>query len=182
VVAATNEELSGRCLLLEVALEAKIRVSLNQHLVIHRSVGLVASGAALPDGFVFKDKGAALGDMTASTGVGLTRERKRATFYGITLMRVVAIAAGYFTRNNGMAVRQVEFSAYIQVTLETDFWRFVGINDGIARTDGFRVHAAGSVTALTTNVLRVCAVGFQPRVGRGGEVFRDFSMTISAVF
>lgn len=181
VVAAADQKLSSSGLLLEMALKAKILVPLNEQLVVHRPVRIMTSGAAFADSFMLKNKGSPLGNMTVGAGIHLARERKRAAFDRVALMRVVTIGATYLSRENRMAVRQIEFAADIKMALKTSFGRSLRINDGVTGAAGFRMHTAGAVTAFATDVFRIGALRFQPRVSRGGEVFDDLPMAVSAI-
>ena len=91
MVHSADDELT-RSLLLEMALNTEIVVSLRQHFGIHRPVWIVANGAALPDGLMFEDEGPALRNVTLTTGIALGGERG-STMDRISLVRIVAITA-----------------------------------------------------------------------------------------
>ena len=73
MVPTADDKLTGS-LLLEMASNTQILISLRQHLGIHSAVRIVADGASFPDGFMFEDKGSALREVTLAAGVPLRGE------------------------------------------------------------------------------------------------------------
>src|SRR5262245_23529758 len=91
MVHSTNDELTGS-LLLEMALDTKIMVSLRQHFGIHGPVGIVADSAAFPDGLMFEHERSALCKVTLAAGIPLSGEGCSA-MDRISFVRIVAITA-----------------------------------------------------------------------------------------
>jgi len=120
--------------------------------------------AALTDGLVFEDERAPLRRVTLSAGVPFRRERSSAAFDRRARMRVVAIAATDFAFQDRVMVRQVEFAALVEVALETDLRRPLGIDDCVSGTTGFVVNTARPMARLTAHISRIGALGFQQRV------------------
>ena len=71
VIASANEDFSGLCLLLKMAFQTKILVSLREHLVVDRAVGIVAGRAAFANRFVFEHIRSTLGGVALRTRVGI---------------------------------------------------------------------------------------------------------------
>ncbi len=57
MILRANEDPAGSNLPLKMALEAKVGVTLLEHLLVHRTVDGMAGSAPLPKGFVLEDKG-----------------------------------------------------------------------------------------------------------------------------
>ena len=133
MVTTANQEATGG-LLLEVALEAQVRIALDKHLCIHGAVRLVAGDATLPDGLVFKRKRPALRRMAATAGVEFRQQRRAATLDCRTPVWVMAILTGHLARKNWMRVRQAELAALVEVTLEAHLGRPARVDDRAAST------------------------------------------------
>lgn len=71
VIASANEDFSGLGLLLKMAFQTKILVSLREHLVVDRSMRIVAGSAAFTNRFVFENERPALSGVALRTGVGV---------------------------------------------------------------------------------------------------------------
>ena len=68
MIYAANQELPWR-LLLKVTLQTQRLIARFQHLLIHRSMRIVARDASLSHRFVFENERALLRDVTLETGV-----------------------------------------------------------------------------------------------------------------
>ena len=71
VIASADEDFSGLSLLLEMAFQTKILVSLREHLVINRPVRIVTGGAAFTNRFVFEHIRSTLGRVALGARVGV---------------------------------------------------------------------------------------------------------------
>ena len=68
MIASSDQNYIWRGLLLEMAFEAKVLVPLHQHFIVHRSVRVVAGGAAFTHRLVFKHERPSLGNVAFGTG------------------------------------------------------------------------------------------------------------------
>ena len=182
VIAPADLNSSRSRLLLKMALETKILVALNQHPRIDRSVNRMAGGAAFTNRLMLEDEGASLGGVAPAAGFELRGQGRTAAFYHRTLVRIVAIAATDFSFQHRMMVRQIEFTPFVQMTLEAGLWRFARIDDRVMGTAGFGVEAAGPVARFAADVDGVVTRRFQFGMGRGGKALRDILVALSAIF
>ena len=141
---------------------------------------IVAGGAPFPDGLVLEDERSALRDMTLRAGIALTCEIKCTADDRLSFVRIMAIAATHFAMRHRMSMRQVKPPFHLQVALEADLGRAIGIDDRVPRAAAFIMQAAGPVTGLTPNIIRVYAVRFQTRVCGSSKILRDVRMTFRA--
>jgi len=148
----------------------------------------VAGGASLTHGFVFENEGATLGNVTLAASVLLYRKGGAATDDGLAFVRIVTIrASDSLTRSQSaavrafqhrMSVRQAEFAALIEVTLETCFGGAVRIDDGVCGTAGFFVDTPGPMAGFATNIDGVGARRFQFGMGGCREAAVNVSMAL----
>ena len=68
-------------------------VALDQHPRVDRSMGLVAGGATLADGFMFEHEWATLRDVAFATGLLFCAQGRSTANDRLAFVRVVAIAA-----------------------------------------------------------------------------------------
>jgi hypothetical protein len=99
---------------------------------------------------------------------------------GISSVRFMAICTAHFSREQWVAVRQAEFTAFIQVTLEATFWRLPRVDDRAGRSATLNVGAAWTVTGLATDLLRVCRRDAQARMGGIVKPARDSRVALRA--
>ena len=164
--AASDFQTSVNGLLLEVALETKRMVGRPEHLGIHRPMVGVAGHAPFTNSFMLKYEGPLLRRMALQTGVigtgqlGSTRDDR------IAPVRVVAIRTRHLAGQDRMGIRQVKFSMFVQMTLETGLRGPPGIDDGADLPEGCQMHAARTVAALTPDELGGIALVLEKRVGR----------------
>jgi hypothetical protein len=181
VVPAANLDFARRELLLEMALEAKILVSLDKQIVIHRAMRLVTGGAALAHRFVLENKWAALRDMTFRAGVHLAGEGEPATLDRVAFVRIVTIAAAHLSFDHGMMVRQLKASFHLQMTSKTNLGRLSRVDDHIAHATGFRMFAPRTMARFAADVLRIIPARDEARVRGRWEIFVDFRVAFRAV-
>ena len=122
MIAPADENFARRGLLLEMALQAKVGIPLREHLVVHRSVRIMAGGATFARGLMLEDEWAALRDMTLGASVGLAGEIETTSFNRVALVRVMTVAAAHLAIFNRMVVWQLETSFHLQVTGEAHLW------------------------------------------------------------
>lgn len=105
---------------LGVALHAKRRVALREHLIIHRSVWIVANRATIASGFMLKGEGASLLSVTLHTTI--VHPFQLGATGG---MRIVTVGTAHFAVQHRVGVWQHELSLLIKVTLEAGIGIFV---------------------------------------------------------
>ena len=182
MIASANEQCPRGGLLLEMALEAKVRVSRQQHPRIHGAVCRVARRAAFAHGFMFEHERPALGRVAFSTCLLFRSQRRAARGNRGSFVRVMTIAATHFAFGNRMMRGEMKTGLGGQVALVTGLGGFVRIDDGTASTARFRMRASGTVTGLTPNVRCIVATGLQTRVRGGLEITHGLCVALGAVF
>jgi len=117
-VVGPADDNSGRRLLLEVTPETKIGISGDKHLLVNGPVRIVTGRAAFADRFVFKNKWPPLRGVALSACVALRLQGGSTSLHSRTLVWIMAIAAAYLAAQHRMAVRQLELSFLVQMTLK----------------------------------------------------------------
>ncbi len=163
-----------------MALETKIRVSGLEHLVIDRSVGIMAGGAAFAHRFMLENKRSALGSMASAAGVVLGQQGSSPAADSRSLVGVVTIAATDLSIQHRMAVGQLKLPLFVQVTLEAGFGCAFGIDNGMVRTTALAMNAAWAVARFAANVFGIRPFRFEARVCRGFKVADEVGMTLGA--
>jgi len=102
-----------------VALEAKIGVAGDQHLVVDRAVRVMTSGASFPHRFMLEDKRSALSGMALAASIVLSQQRCSSAANSRTLVRIVAVGAAHPPIKNRVAVRQLKLPFLVEMTLKT---------------------------------------------------------------
>ena len=166
-----------------MALQAKIVVPLDQHLVIDRAVRTVAHRAAFPERFVLEDERLGLFAMTLGARFVEARHRQPAGgFQHVMSVRIVALRAIHLPFDYRMMLGQVELRVGLQMTLKTRRRVLAGVDDKFAATaSGFDVLAARAVAGFATVIaLAGRAVKTQPRMRIGGKAARVIRVTFEA--
>ena len=132
-------------LLLEVAFETERLVARDEHLLIHRTMRLVAGRAAFPQGFMFEDERAELGGMAFAARFILGHQRRPAAFDRISPVWIMAVAATDFSFNDWVMMGKTKLTLFVEVALETGLRRFVRVHDRAARAPGLIVNASRPV-------------------------------------
>lgn len=121
VITSTDEDFAGRGLLLEMALQTKVRITLREHLVMDGAMRIVTGGASLAGRFMLEDERTALRDMALGASVGLAGKIEATAFDRMALVGIMTIAAAHFSIFDGMVMRQLETAFHIQMASEANF-------------------------------------------------------------
>jgi hypothetical protein len=140
----------------------------------------MTGGAAFAHGFVFKDMRTALGGMALVTAFIFGEERGVSADYGVAVMWIMAVGTGQVAFRHRMMMGQVEGTAHIEVTGETDVGGFEGIDDERGVAAGLDMKIARAMAGLAPDVDGVDPLGLQSGVTGGGKVTDEFVMTIGA--
>jgi hypothetical protein len=119
VILARDVNMAVGGLLLEMAAQTKRGVARDQHPGIHGTVRIVAHGAAFAHGLVLKNERSELPRVALGAGFILGHKFRAAAHNHGTFVWTMAIAATDPPFKNGMMRRQMKFSLFVQVTLET---------------------------------------------------------------
>jgi len=171
---------SRRSICISMALEAERGVAFGEHLLIHRTVRIVADGAAFLDGVMGEYKGSGLSLVALGAGFILAVEVGAAAFEGAALVRVVTLGAAHLAGEHWVAVGHHELGFLIEVALEAGFRGFLRIDDGSRSAACGDVLAAGAVAGFAADVLGIGALGLELGVIRGAEVAGDLFMALRA--
>ncbi len=166
----------------KVALEAESGIPLGEHLLIHRTVRIVAGGATFFDCIVGKDEWTHLSLVALGAGFIIAVELRAATFDGIALVRVMAIRAGHLAVQHLVGVGQAELGFFVQVALEAGFRGFIGIHDRARAAAGFNVFAAWAVAGFAAHIDGVGSLGLKFGMICGFEVTDGFLVALGAFF
>jgi hypothetical protein len=187
VIDISDEDMPRRFLLLEMAFQAKRRVTFVEQPLVDGAVRRMADHAALTHRLVLVHKGTALRGVALEASLVSTQESETAAserllnvgaaaFDRDALMRVVTIGAAHFAFQHRMVVRQLELCPDFQVTLETSFRRLPRINDRMGRATALDVQTARAVAPLAAHVLCILSLRLQSRVRCGTKVAHDLFM------
>lgn len=181
VASADRDHASGK-LLLEVAFEAQVGISLAKHAGIHRAVGVVTDHAAFTCGFVFINKRPPLGHVAFEAKLVVTVQGLRSAGDDVALVRVVAVGATDFALGHRVMRRQVEPRPHLQMALEAGLGGAARIGDRPGCATRFVVLAARPVTRLAADLQGVRAFGLQMAVRGGLEIAHRFGVALGAAF
>jgi len=134
MVCLTDENLAGSLVLhLGVALQAKIRVALRQHLPIDRAVRFMTDRATFPQRLMFEYERACLIPMAVSAVlVHSSHGQSACRFEDVGAVGIMALHAVHPAFEDGMMLRQIELSSRVQVALKTGGGVFARIHDELA--------------------------------------------------
>jgi len=184
VIDVSNENVSGYFLLLEMALQAKRRVTLGEQSLVNRAMGGMAHHAPLTHRLVLIDKWPALLRVTLEAGFVSAQKSKaagselllnicRGALVRDPFVRFMAIAAAHLAFKHRMMMRQLKRCADVQVTLETSVRRLSRVDDRARSAASFDVQTPGAVAGLAAHALRVFPFCLQSRVSGCPEVAHD---------
>lgn len=128
----------------------------------------MAADTTFTHGAVFEHERSALRGVTLQTCVVGAQQRESAAFDllgktgatafdGAALVRIVAIRAAHLSFEHWVTMRQHEFRAHFQVTLEARIRRLPRVHDCSGAAARFNVFAARTVTAFAAHLLGVIA-------------------------
>ena len=129
---------------LRMTFEAKVRITLDQQLPIHRTVRVVTDGAAFPQCLMLKNEWPGLFTMTLrATLVESCHRQTAARFENVPPVRIMALHAIHPPFDDRMMLRQIKFSMRLQMALKTGSRIFSRIdNESTAPPAGLNVFAA----------------------------------------
>ena len=158
-----NENLSTDRVHLGMALETKIVVTLDKHLVRNRAVGLMTDGAAFAQGFMFVDDHARLFAMALCASfiepsqAGLRTRAKGCvmrSFEDIRAVWIVALHAIHPGFQDRMMVGQSELGLHVDMTIQASRWFPSRIDNELAATTAaLHVQAPRPMTRLAAHGL-----------------------------
>lgn len=163
---------------LEMALETEVRVARRQHLVVDRTVGLVAFGTTFTDRLVLKGIRPALRVVTVQADIVLRRQRRAPAQNGIPLVHLMAIAAANLPFDHRVPVGEPELPLLVQVALKASLGITARIHNRLKRPAGVGMDAARAMARLATGIDAFMV--FQPRMRRTFEPVGDRIVTIRA--
>jgi hypothetical protein len=131
----------------------------------------VTAHATFAERLVLEDERTALRGMALEAGFVLAKqaqatplerlgEVRPSALDRVSFVRVMAIGAAYFSFEHRMVMRQIEFRADLQMTLETGRRRFSWINDLVTVATTLNVETAGTVARFAAHVLGIVALRF----------------------
>lgn len=170
---------------LRVALEAEIRVGLDEQLAIDGAVRIVANDATFTHRLVLEDDRLGLLAMTFGATFVEPRHREAAGgFQDIRTVRVVALDAVHFVFYDGMMVRQLKLGVSLQMTLKTSRRILDGIENKFPATAAsLNVQAAGAMTRFAAALpFQFGVFKMQPRMRACRKDARNLLMAIETDF
>ena len=153
-----NVNFSSGALDLRVTLQAKVVVALDQHLRIHRTMGLMARRTAVTQRLVLEGMRPGLLAVALRAPLIQSRHSQSASgFHNVKPVRIVALRAIHVPLGHRMMLRQIELRVRLQMTCETRRGITAGIDDELAPSAPHgRVPAARTVARFATRVDRAC--------------------------
>ena len=176
----TDDDLARGDLGLEMALEAQDLVPFRQHALVHGTVGGMARGAALPQGFVFENERTPLGGMTLEAGFVGARHRSSPAFHRPPLVRVMAVAAADFAFLQRVMVGGAEAAFLVEMTLIAGFGGLPRVDDCPGGAARFDVDTGGAVAGFAADIVGIGALGLEAGVITTGEMFGLFGVAFGA--
>jgi hypothetical protein len=132
---------------LRVAPQAKIRIAGHQQLAIDRTVRIMAHGASLSQRLVLKHKRARQVPVTLTAILIEPRHRQPACpLEDIRAVRIMALHAVHASFNDRVMLRQVKFSASLEMALQACARIFSRIDDELS-------HAAATLDMLASGAM-----------------------------
>lgn len=146
VIATADENHPAALLPLKVAFEAEVGISLQQHLLIHRTMHRMASGATLANGKMLENVRPPLRDVALRTEITLREQLGPPRPHCLALVWLVAVDATDLPLQHRVVIRQVELASFIQVALEARVWRFARIDNRMRIPAGLHMQAGRPMT------------------------------------
>jgi len=124
------KERPTRTLSLRVTLEAEIGVTIDQELLVDRSVRRMATRAAFPHGFVFEHEPSGLFLVALRTILTLEMQGQvPGGFANLSTVRIVTIHTVHFPFRHEMMIRHPKFRVGLQMAVEARGRILAGIHD-----------------------------------------------------
>ena len=183
VVGIPDIDLARLILDLGVALETKVRVTLDEHLAVNRAVRVVANGTAFAKGLVLEDERTGLLAMTLRAILVQPRHGQAARgFKDVAAMRVVTLHAIHTAFDYRMTLRQMKFRLGLKMALETGRRVLARVDDELAPPPArFDVLAGWTMTGFASRLAGHLRVrNMDARMRAGGEHTRDVRVAIKA--
>lgn len=155
VIDLSDDELTGADagpLHLRVAAQAKVGIGLDEHLVVHGAVRLMAGSATLAHGVVLEDDAARLFAMAGGALlVDFSHDQPARWLHDVASMRVMALDAVHPAFADRMVLGQVELGLDVKVAIEAGGRLEAGIDDELAASAACGdMLAAWAVAGFTT--------------------------------
>ena len=147
VIDFTDEDLSRIELHLRMATQTEMSIPLDEHLLVHGTVRLVACGAAVLHALMNEDEGSSLFAVALGALLVLTGQAQTAgLFENLSTVRIVTRDAVHLPFKNGMMLGEAELGMFLLMAVQAG----LGIGTGIVDKDAFPaacldVFAAGTV-------------------------------------
>jgi hypothetical protein len=188
-----NEDFTPGGVNLGVAFQTKIVVTLDEHFVGDRAVGLVADDASFTQRLVLVNDGPGLFAMALCTGfvkageAGLRADTQGSAVRSLENVRtvwVVTLDAVHVLFQDGMMMGQLKLGVDLEMTAEAGVRRPAGVDDEFsAATACLDVETSRSVARFTTGGFSAgSAFDVDAHVWAGGKDARELGMTIDARF
>ena len=170
------------CLDLCVAAHAKIRITVDEHFLVDRTVRSMTGDAAFAHRLVFKNKRARLVAMALGAAFIMPRHGQPARrFENIAAMGIVALPAIHVAFDDRVMLGQIKFRVDVEMTLKTGRRILARVDDEPDAAAGLDVFAARPVTGFAAGLAdhrRI--VRMNPRVRAGGKLSDDVLVAIGA--
>ena len=135
---------------LDMAAQAQIRVAGKQHLVINRTMHLMADRTSFTQTFMLPDKRTALFLVTFKTRLVDVFHTRGPPWPRVNAMKIMTIGTAHFAFQYWMMIRQPEFGLFVHVAGEANLRLIAGVDDVVLAAAVFRVDAPRAMTHLTT--------------------------------
>ena len=153
-----------------VAAQAKIRIAVDKHFLIDRTMRAMTDDAAFAHRRMREDERSGLVAMTLRTTFILPRHGQSARrLENVVTVRVVALHTIHMSLDDGMVMRQIKFRVDVEVALKTGRRVFARVDDKIGAA-GLNVFAARPMTGFAARLANHrCIIRMNPRVRAGGK-------------
>ena len=182
MIHVADQKLPARRLNLCMAAHAKIRIAVDEHFLVDRTVRSMTGDAAFAHRLVFKNKRARLVAMALCAAFIMPRHGQAARrFENIAAMGIVALPAIHVAFDDRVMLWQIKFRVDVEVTLKTGRRVLARVDDEPGAAAGLDVFAARPVTGFAAGLAdhrRI--VRMNPRVRASGKLSDDVLVTVRA--
>ena len=178
---ADEDIVKDRILVLRMTAQTEVRIVLGEHFEIDRAMGIVTGAAPFTHRLVLEDHRPGLLAVALGAALVEPRHRQPAGRPGdVSAVRVVALDAIHTPLDDGMMMRQIEFGARLEMTLQARGRVLAGI-DNESGAAGGDVFAAGAMAGFTTALsLPIGEFEMDPGVRTRGEPSDDAGVAVEA--